>query len=252
MLSIDPEFIQNVCGTAEKRPYQYRGWLLYYILLVHQYGSQQHPTIVDRWGYTLKILETRKLPEEPIPQIQWLDHPHPEVEKMLDSCMQCLYEHGYVGEARMKLMEWIGYGCSLLEKESTLPTSIQEALYKKLDVGLWIQHPYDYLGRVLSEAKQGKWCNPTAFFPTPHAVVDAMTQIVMHDSGDMRLKSVLDCCCGTGRMLLHASNHSLLLYGNDIDWMMVLATKINGALYVPWLLVSLDFLKQPIREEKEG
>ena len=34
---------------------------------------------------------------------------------------------------------------------------------------------------------------------------------------DPRLCKVLDPCVGTGRMLLHASNYSYLLYGCDID-----------------------------------
>jgi hypothetical protein len=36
-------------------------------------------------------------------------------------------------------------------------------------------------------------------------------------------------------MLLHASNYSLCLYGMDIDYHCVSMTKINGALYSPWL-----------------
>lgn len=65
----------------------------------------------------------------------------------------------------------------------------------------------------------------------------------MHDEGagskDARLKSVLDPCLGTGRMLLHASNHSLVLYGCDIDPLVLLGAKINGALYAPWAAFPL-------------
>lgn len=37
-------------------------------------------------------------------------------------------------------------------------------------------------------------------------------------------------------MLLHASNHSLYLFGQDIDAMMVQCTLINGAIYAPWIV----------------
>lgn len=50
-----------------------------------------------------------------------------------------------------------------------------------------------------------------------------------------RLETVLDRCVGTGRMLLHASNYSYCLYGCDIDPLVAMITRINGALYAPWL-----------------
>lgn len=36
-------------------------------------------------------------------------------------------------------------------------------------------------------------------------------------------------------MLLHASNFSYCLYGCDIDPLVTMITRINGALYAPWL-----------------
>jgi hypothetical protein len=44
---------------------------------------------------------------------------------------------------------------------------------------------------------------------------------------------------GSGRMLLHASNFSLCLYGVDIDPLAVAMCKINGALYAPWMSFPL-------------
>ncbi len=43
----------------------------------------------------------------------------------------------------------------------------------------------------------------------------------------------------SGRMLLHASNYSLNLWGQDIDPLAVAMCKINGALYAPWLTFPL-------------
>src|SRR5919197_878659 len=59
------------------------------------------------------------------------------------------------------------------------------------------------------------------------------------DGRDLRLTSVCDPCVGSGRMLLHASNFSLCLFGQDIDPLAVAMCKINGALYAPWLSFPL-------------
>ena len=66
-----------------------------------------------------------------------------------------------------------------------------------------------------------------------------MTQMTMGDDADKRSKRVYDPALGTGRMLLHASNYSLRLYGQDIDPLVVKICKINGALYAPWMTFPL-------------
>ena len=72
------------------------------------------------------------------------------------------------------------------------------------------------------QPNNGGW-NPHAFFPTPHPVVELMVQISINgeeenaNGGDFRLRTVMALRVGTGRMLLHVSNYSYCLYGNDID-----------------------------------
>jgi len=84
--------------------------------------------------------------------------------------------------------------------------------------------------------QKGKW-NPHAFYPTPHPVVEFMVRLQMGEAtGDMRAKTVCDPAVGSGRMLMHASNYSLRLYGVDIDPTLVKVTLVNGALYAPWIL----------------
>lgn len=56
---------------------------------------------------------------------------------------------------------------------------------------------------------------------------------------DPRTLKVCDPCVGTGRMLLHASNYSMRLYGQDVDNMVLTICLINGALYAPWLSFPL-------------
>jgi hypothetical protein len=70
-----------------------------------------------------------------------------------------------------------------------------------------------------------------------------MVQMTIHDARvegrDPRLMSVFDPCVGSGRMLLHASNFSLNLWGQDVDPLAVAMCKINGALYAPWMSFPL-------------
>ncbi len=66
-----------------------------------------------------------------------------------------------------------------------------------------------------------------------------MTQLTMSREDDLRSKKVSDPALGTGRMLLHASNYSLRMYGQDIDPLVVKISKINGALYAPWMSFPL-------------
>jgi type I restriction-modification system DNA methylase subunit len=83
---------------------------------------------------------------------------------------------------------------------------------------------------------RGKNFNPNGFFPTPHEVVECMSQMAFSgaDQHLAKFQTVNDCCVGTGRMLLHASNHSLRLSGADIDGLVLEICKINLALYAPW------------------
>lgn len=123
---------------------------------------------------------------------------------------------------------------------------LNEALYRHFDLGPLLLCPHDYLGALYAEGK-GRW-NPHAFFPTPHSVVECMTRITMidvidaqeggsnlADGRDPRTVTVCDPCVGSGRILLHASNYSVCLYGCDIDPICCRITAINGALYAPWL-----------------
>ena len=47
-------------------------------------------------------------------------------------------------------------------------------------------------------------------------------------------------------MLLHASNHSLRLYGCDIDGTLCKATLVNGYLWVPWMVRPIPWLDREL------
>lgn len=133
------------------------------------------------------------------------------------------------------LLDWLLWGLGLTKEPPKMSAELNEDLYRNVNIGPWLINPYDYLGEWIAGQK-GKW-NPHAFFPTPHTVVEMMVRMTLDlESADMRCKTVLDPAVGSGRMLLHASNFSLRLYGMDIDPLLVKTCLVNGALYVPWMV----------------
>ncbi len=223
-------------------PWSYPGWLLLYVQ-----GAEHHINGENsRWSHYMRTLEAGRLLDEPIPQIHF-GHPGKipdegaEGHKAIDEWTNIIFhEHGSAGELRA-LLDWMLYGLGLTKEAPQLSAKTNEALYRAVDVSKLLKHPYDYIGGhyVMSKGNNSK-NNRGAFYPTPHHVVDLMTQMTMGDrvvrpGRDPRSETVCDPCVGTGRFLLAASNYSYRLYGMDIDPICVAATKINGALYAPWL-----------------
>lgn len=215
-------------------PWEYRGWNLPYLHGLHAAGL-----CGNRWGYLLDILETRKLPADPIPQVRFGERDM-SVMKSLDEWARMIgFDLGGWSDFN-RLIEWLGWSLGLTDEPPRLSAAVNEKLYRAVNLGPMVQTPYDYLGSWVSDRKASGW-NPTAFYPTPHAVCECMVQMTFHDAKaedgrDPRTLSVCDPCVGSGRMLLHAANFSLNLYGADIDPMICLVCKINGALYAPWIV----------------
>ncbi len=218
-------------------PWKYFGWLLPYVILIHQHCS----TVADRWGYFFRTLEAGKLLDEPIPKIHF-GEPDNKVYQLLHDWSRLIgYDCGGWSDFRT-LLDWLQWALALNREEPRLSEEVNEKLYRQVDLKPLLLQPYDYLGQHVANSKARGW-NPTGFYPTPHAVVELMVQITMHDASkdgrDPRIMSVCDPCVGSGRMLLHASNFSLNLFGQDIDPLAVAMCKINGALYAPWIAFPL-------------
>jgi hypothetical protein len=266
-LLFPPEWItqrQNIShGKAKWEDFSFeertcKGWLLPYL-----YGIDA--CFSGRWGYWTAALLNGAIPYEPIPRIDFLDHPNQEAMTNLQTCLKSYNRYDF---SLSDFMEWLLWGFGEGERPR-ISAEANEFLYRTFNLGLLLQFPHDYLGHILTEAKAGYWSNPNAFYPTPHTVCHAMAEIqfsdAAKDAGDLKSKSVLDPCVGTGRMLMYASNYSLFLYGQDIDRTCVMACKINGYLYMLWLvkaglrrpdggqggLVQGDALTEPIIQAKE-
>jgi hypothetical protein len=218
-------------------PWLYRGWLLPYVIQLHGVI----PAVGNRWDYHLRTVATGKLPDEPIPQVTFAQ-PDGKVFSLLRDWSRLVGRDCGGWSDFQTLLDWLSRGLALGKERPPLSPEAHEKLYRQVNVAPLLARPYDYLGEHVAAGKANGW-NPTAFFPTPHHVVECMVRMTMSDAGkdgrDPRLLCVNDPCVGSGRMLLHASNHSLRLYGQDIDPLAVAMCQINGALYAPWLSFPL-------------
>jgi hypothetical protein len=218
-------------------PWRYCGWLVPYVVELHALI----PAVANRWGYHLRTLEAGKLLDEPIPQIAFGPPDH-KVYSLLQEWSRLVgRDFGGWGDFRT-LLDWLSWALALSREEPLLNDEVNEKLYRGVNLVPLLERPHDYLGANVSTNQARGW-NPTGFYPTPHEVVELMVRMTMHDAGkdgrDPRTLSVCDPAVGSGRMLLHSSNISLCLFGQDIDPLAVTMCKINGALYAPWLAFPL-------------
>lgn len=218
-------------------PWHWRGWLLRYVVMAHAC----HPEVPDRWGYLFRTLEAGRLLDEPIPQIQF-GQPDRKVFSLIAEWSRLIgWDCGGWSDFR-SLVDWLGWALQVSDLEPKIADDKQEKLYRAVNVEPLLLAPYDYWGDYICELR-GKGNSSTGFFPTPHSLVELMTSMTFGDASqenrDTRLLSVCDPCLGTGRMLLHASNYSLCLFGADIDPLVLGCCKISAALYAPWLAFPL-------------
>lgn len=232
----------------DPQPWTYHGWLLVMVQLLHgDPRAREKHDFPDRWGYYARVLEADErgeLPDEPIPRADFFSADAGvlgQTEKWLSLVER---ERGH-WSGYESFVRWLAWGLGQSDEPSDLPAKLQEELYREVDLGLWLKHPSDYLGEVAARRYGG---GPNAFFPTPHSVCEVMCAMTFGRDVDWRLKTVSEPALGTGRLLLHASNHSLRLCGQDKDGLMALAALCNFAVYAPWATRGLPFTALRERE----
>ena len=227
--------------STEKR----KGWLLPYLLKLDE-------IFFGRWEYWFNIIESNEITKGPIPQLPFKaaeEYTEKLVQKNIKKCIdrgsrELSYSLGL-------FIDWIMWGLGQGEMFPRVSATLDDFWYRTFNMGLFYKEPADHWGLVAMEF-MGK-SNGHGFFPTPANVVSMMTQMTFAgQSRDMQKRaSMMDPCCGTGIMLLYASNYSLNLCGNDISPLLVKMAKLNAFIYIPWLAYRPDGLgifDKPIEE----
>lgn len=78
----------------------------------------------------------------------------------------------------------------------------------------------DILGRVYMELGFGN--NKTGQYFTPDSVCDLMSKVTEKESNDFKPRTLYDCCCGSGAMLIHKAKdknpRQFEIHAQDISW----------------------------------
>jgi hypothetical protein len=238
-----------------------RGWFLPYLL-------EAESRINGRWNYWSKIIESGSIGDKPIPRLSFSivgltggEHVIQYGEdvrrnRMLGLCgtpaearqnVDWSFGKAFDRGARLdELAEWwlYGFGSKSVTEKPPIDPAAEVAMYCGLEVHRLLANPGDWAAHVatLYFGDRGGRYNTHAWFPTPMHVADMMVRMQFGD-GDHRCQKVNDPCCGTGAMLLPASNYSLRLYGVDIDRTMCRLCEWQAWLYVPWLAYAVDDCK---------
>jgi hypothetical protein len=206
----------------------------------------------QRWDYWARTMMEQRVLDEPIPEI-WFHTDSDRIDKSigykhLEDCLNLIPNHGsWQGWGSWQyvdyFLDWLlyGFGYSRQKELPSDPSGCEGAsarLYQMFNLGIFMANPYDYWGDLLAENKHGKHLG---FYPTPHSVAELMTRMTFINGQEPTSKTC-DPCLGTGRLLLHASNYSLRLYGADINPTVIKVSLINGYLFAPWLVKPFPFL----------
>lgn len=207
----------------------------------------------QRWAYWLWICTYLELPANPIPPIAFDSHPRPKDAKAVQDWLQVAVRRHYswYDEAWMWLVKWLLFGLGFtgmgIDREiARLSDDLKEQWYRQVNLANLLNSPCDWSAFVLQgglqddKRERSPWAKSTGFYSTPLEVCTMMTEMTFstHDAlTDTRVLTVCDPCCGTGSMLLPASNYSLRLHGQDIVGDLCLCSLLNGYLWMPWLVV---------------
>jgi hypothetical protein len=232
-------------------------WMFPYLV-----AADNAPSIGNaRWAYWESCILDTKLPDAPIPHINF-QMPHREPIKNIADCIKIGVQQGQRHSEVFELfVTWLLHGFGYrefrqVELAEQLPgmgrfldkARVLDYWYETFNLCLMLKYPADYMA-FFSQGGANKDYNPytgAGFFATPMSVCAIMTEQLMVGFGfegtaDYRASTVCDPCAGTGSLLLAASNYSMRLYAQDISQMMCNCITVNAYLYMPWMVFRPDF-----------
>lgn len=213
---------QQLKTTRDKK-----GWLIPYLLGLDN-------MFFKRWDYWTRICLSDRIPSEPIPNIRFQPSYHYQQKQVYKNIRKCLDFAAHISNPLEQFIDWLLWGFNRGDFPN-ITDKIEDYWYRTFNLGLFYKEPADHWGEIASEYLGRN--NSLGFFSTPGNVVDMM--VSMNFGGVPKHKhkrlSVCDPCCGTGIILLYASNYSLNLYGMDISCLLTKIAQINAFVYVPWM-----------------
>lgn len=223
-----------------------RGWYLSDFL-------SDEIAINGRWKYLQDTDRAGHLLDAPIPHIQFRKTPDPRTREYLHYCLEQInpnWETADVDDRRRTvhyLFDWLLYGLGhpLMPKP---PAELWDGysfdrLYKVFKPAYLLVWPYDYFGMLLEEAEEGLPTSPQFRQITMGKAEKEVKKLFPQDA-DYRVDMLVDPETSSGRILLHASNHTLELVGLSTNAPWAKATILNGYFYIPWLIHPLEWLQQ--------
>ena len=256
---------EHVAAHTEKH-----GWFAHYLL-------EAEARINGRWPYWAEILTSGTIGQTPIPRLHFgmvgvegertiAYGEDVERNHMLGRCgtrgearsnLEWAFSRAFdQGASLSDLIEWwlFAFGSKTVPEKPRLEARAEAAMYCGVELHRLLAHPGDWAAHIATlYYGDNRRYNAHAWFPTPINIAELMVRMQFGDASeqDFRCATVNDPCCGTGAMLLPASNYSLRLYGQDIDRTMCRLCEWQAWLYVPWLAISGEGRIKEFQEHDE-
>ena len=214
---------QEIKTTRDKK-----GWLIPYLLGLDN-------MFYKRWDYWTRICISGRIPSDPIPFIRFQPSYAYQKKQVYKNVRKCLDFAAHISNPLEQFIDWLLWGFNRGNSFPLISEKTDDYWYRTFNMGLFYKEPADHWGEIASEYLGRK--NSLGFFSTPGNVVEMMVRMNFGDKPEHEHKrlSVCDPCCGTGVMLLYASNYSLNLYGVDISLLLTKIAQVNAFIYVPWM-----------------
>lgn len=218
----------NGLPQSHSEVYMKKGWLLAFL---YSYDS----LLWGRWDYWMDIVGKGTIQGSgPIPQINWSSKGQAGVTQTLKMFEQCL---DHPESTIYTFAEWLLWSLNTHEiKELTISKELNEHYYRKFDLFLVLDHPFDYLSEALMNETGKGYHSGLGYYPTPLSLTQLMATLTYggKNAEDYKKQTAYDPCVGCGALLLPASNYYLRAYAQDISLIATQLCKIQFLFYAPW------------------
>jgi type I restriction-modification system DNA methylase subunit len=191
----------------------------------------------ERWEWWAAAVAMNAVPKKPYPKIYFetnLSESH-KPYKMIKKCLEPFIDKR---KAFLDLIDYVLYcfGSPQVKNICHIKDSFLKHFKDTFSVKVFYDRPGDYLGHYLERNFGYYHQQSSSFYTTPDSLCELMNELVIpeypYPAG--LFATAYDCCCGTMRTLLRASNKGIIkIYGQEIDPTIHKVGLINCFLYLP-------------------